>query len=322
MDGLLVVDKPVGPTSHDVVARVRRSLGERRIGHTGTLDPMASGVLVLLLGRATRLARFMGADEKTYEATVRLGVRTDTFDAQGEPAGPAYDGPWPSQPTIEAALDTFRGAFLQQPPAYSAKKIGGQRAYALARAHAHGGHDAPAPRPAAVPVVLRACAVTGCDGNTVALTLTCSAGFYVRSLASDLGDRLGTGGHLAALRRTRSGEATVDRALPLQTVEAAPDRATHELLPLSGMLTHLPAATLTPSGLDRVRHGARVGPADIVGARFALPAGPAAVPVATDDGRPLGDAVRLMAPNGDLVAMAQPAREGATVWLQPSVVLT
>ena len=134
MDGLLIVDKPAGPTSHDVVARVRRALGVRRIGHTGTLDPAATGVLPLVLGRATRLARFLSASDKAYEAVVHLGVATDTNDAEGAAAGPSYQGPLPSREVIDRALDAFRGTFLQQPPAYSAKKIDGQRSYRLARA--------------------------------------------------------------------------------------------------------------------------------------------------------------------------------------------
>src|SRR6266702_4810998 len=113
MDGLLVVDKPAGPTSHDVVARVRRALGERRIGHTGTLDPAATGVLPLVLGRATRLARFLSAGDKSYDAVFRLGIATDTNDAEGTPAGPAYRGPLPSRDLIDRALDAFRGTFLQ-----------------------------------------------------------------------------------------------------------------------------------------------------------------------------------------------------------------
>src|SRR4029077_18297592 len=133
MDGLLVVDKPAGPTSHDIVQRMRRVLKERSIGHTGTLDPMATGVLALVLGRATRLAKFLSSSDKSYEAVVTLGESTDTYDADGEPVGDRHQGPLPSRERIEAALDAFRGTFLQQPPAYSAKKIGGERSYKLAR---------------------------------------------------------------------------------------------------------------------------------------------------------------------------------------------
>src|SRR5437762_251006 len=138
MDGLLVVDKPAGPTSHDVVARVRRILKERGVGHTGTLDPAATGVLPLVLGRATRLARFLSASDKTYEAAIHLGVSTDTADADGTPVGTPYAGALPSRDAIDRALDGFRGSFLQEPPQYSAKKIGGKRSYTLARAAAAG----------------------------------------------------------------------------------------------------------------------------------------------------------------------------------------
>src|SRR5262245_2303634 len=134
MDGLLVIDKPVGPTSHDVVARVRRVLRENRIGHTGTLDPLASGVLPLVLGRATRLARFLSSADKTYRATLRLGIDTDTGDSAGLPTGPAHTGALPGAETIDLALNEFRGSFLQQPPVFSAKKVAGTRSYALARA--------------------------------------------------------------------------------------------------------------------------------------------------------------------------------------------
>src|SRR5262245_40133995 len=132
LDGLLVVDKPVGPTSHDIVSRVRRVLRERRIGHTGTLDPLASGVLLLVVGRATRRARFWTADAKRYEARIRLGFATDTYDGLGRPTTPLHDGPWPQLGRIEEALDKFRGTFDQQPPAFSAKKIAGRRSYRAA----------------------------------------------------------------------------------------------------------------------------------------------------------------------------------------------
>ena len=163
MHGVLVIDKPEGPTSHDVVARARRALGIPRIGHTGTLDPMATGVLLLVLGKATRLATFLSASDKSYDAVVRLGFATDTADAQGRPLGPVSERPIPSREEIDAALDAFRGAFLQQPPAFSAKKIDGRRSHRLARAHVrarmrsqvtryepeeHGQHLPPKPRSA------------------------------------------------------------------------------------------------------------------------------------------------------------------------------
>src|SRR5262245_22111215 len=143
LDGLIVIDKPTGPSSHDVVSRMRRVLGERRIGHTGTLDPLATGVLPLVVGRATRLARFMSASDKSYEAVVRLGVATDTADAEGSPLGSPFTGALPSRDEIDRALDAFRGTFMQQPPAFSAKKIGGKRSHRIARRAAW--PQAPAP---------------------------------------------------------------------------------------------------------------------------------------------------------------------------------
>src|SRR5258708_20637886 len=134
MDGLLVIDKPSGPTSHDVVARMRRVLGEKRIGHTGTLDPLGTGVLPLVLGRATRLARFLSGSDKTYEAVITLGVATDTADSHGTAVGAPHEGPLPAVRDVERALDAFRGSFLQQPPASSPQKIAGVRSYELARA--------------------------------------------------------------------------------------------------------------------------------------------------------------------------------------------
>jgi tRNA pseudouridine55 synthase len=206
MDGLLIVDKPSGPTSHDVVARLRRVLREKRIGHTGTLDPMATGVLVLVVGKATRLAKFLSASDKSYDAIVRFGFATDTNDAQGRPVGPVIDGAAPPREAIDAALDAFRGTFMQQPPAFSAKKVDGHRSYKLARsARALPAHPAP-PAPPALPapttVTTHRIDILKVDADTLALRVDCSAGFYIRSLAHDLGQRLGVGAHLAALRRT------------------------------------------------------------------------------------------------------------------------
>src|SRR5665213_2557754 len=201
MDGLLIIDKPAGPTSHDVVARMRRVLGERRIGHTGTLDPGASGVLPLVIGRATRLAKFLSGGRKTYEAIVRFGVATDTYDADGTQVGARSTEPPPSHDAIERALDDFRGTFTQQPPAYSAKKIDGERSYKAARA------DRPT-LPDPVSVTVHRLEFVRLDGDEATLRVDCSAGFYVRSLAHDLGIRLGVGAHLSALRRTVSAGLT------------------------------------------------------------------------------------------------------------------
>jgi tRNA pseudouridine55 synthase len=311
MDGLLLVDKPAGPTSHEVVACVRRALGERRIGHTGTLDPAATGILPLVLGRATRLARFLSGHDKSYDAVVRFGVATDTYDSEGTSAGPAHSGPRPARETIDRALEMFRGTFLQTPPAYSAKKIEGRRSYRLAR-RAKREHEAAAPGPARpvvsalpapVAVTARAIEITGFDGDTVSLHVECSAGFYVRSLAHDLGAALGVGAHLAALRRTDSGPLSVDDAIGLDVILLDPEQARRRMVPLAKMLSDLAAITLTSEGLAHAVHGRNVGPGD------------------TEQGAWHADAlfVRMLDSAGELVGIARPA--GAPGFLHPSVVL-
>jgi len=315
MDGLLVVDKPSGPTSHDVVARMRRVLREKRIGHTGTLDPMATGVLLLVVGKATRLAKFLSAGDKSYDAVVRLGFATDTADAQGRPLGPVSERPMPSRDAIDAALDAFRGTFLQQPPAFSAKKIDGQRSYKLARARRSAGSDPvgsdplgsdTAALPAPASVTTTRLEILTIEADCVTLRLDCSAGFYVRSLAHDLGERLGLGAHLTALRRTRTGDFGLDRALPLDAAERDPQRTAAAVVPLADMLPRLPSMVLTAEGATRVAHGQDVRPADSVLASTGLCAlSPPPF-------------VRLLDIRGDLLAIAEPAGAGL---LHPSVVL-
>ena len=306
MDGLLVIDKPTGPTSHEVVARLRRALGERRIGHTGTLDPAACGVLPLVLGRATRLARFLSTSDKLYEAVVQLGVATDTHDADGTPAGPVYEGALPPREAIDRALDAFRGTFLQQPPEYSAKKIDGRRSYRLARARAKSQGDGSAllstALPAPVSVTARAIDLVALEDDRVTLRVDCSAGFYVRALAHDLGERLGIGAHLLGLRRLKSGDLTIDQAVALDVIERDPSRALTALVPLSGMLPGLSAVTLTSDGVRHAVHGRDLGPADL------------------ERGVVGGDPFfRLLDPWGDLIGIATPA--GASGLLHPAVVL-
>jgi tRNA pseudouridine55 synthase len=327
MDGLLVVDKPSGPTSHDVVARMRRALHETRIGHTGTLDPMATGVLLLVVGKATRLAKFLNASDKSYEAVVRFGFATDTADAEGRPLGPVSDRAMPSREAIETALDAFRGTFLQQPPAFSAKKINGQRSYKLARdarlkpsrsedpVHladpadpADPAHPALPALPAPTSVTAHAIRIVSLDGDHVTLSVDCSAGFYVRSLAHDLGERLGVGAHLAALRRTRTGDFGLDRALPLDAAQSDPQRTARGLIPLASMLPALPAVILTTAGVARVGHGQNIRPEDhqvssLNSQPFALSAEPF---------------VRLLDSGGDLLGIAEATAAGL---LHPSVVL-
>jgi tRNA pseudouridine55 synthase len=330
MDGLLIVDKPVGPTSHDVVARVRVALGEPRVGHTGTLDPAASGVLPLVLGRATRLARFLSAAAKSYDAVIGLGVATDTFDASGRVSGTAHPGPLPDRAAIERALDAFRGTFLQQPPAFSAKKIGGRRSHRIARARqgappAQPGAEPAAPTlPAPARVAAYAIEVVGVEAARVHLRIECSAGFYVRSLADDLGRQLGVGGHLVALRRTSSGDFTLDDAVPLETIVRDPAAARAALTPLGRMLPGVSALRLTPEGARRARHGADLGPAHFVAAasEWAPGAGKSGGTARGEGaGAPdgAGACFRLVGPDGELVGLAEPT--GTPGLLHPAVVL-
>jgi tRNA pseudouridine55 synthase len=304
VDGLLVIDKPAGPTSHDVVARMRRVLREQRIGHTGTLDPLATGVLPLVIGRATRLARFLSSSDKTYDAVVRLGYATDSGDAEGAPVGDRYDGPLPTVDVINLALDVFRGQFLQQPPVFSAKKIGGTRSHRLARAKARpasGESDSPVRLASLTPVsvTVSRIEITSLDRDRLSLTLDCSAGFYVRALAHDLGVRLGVAAHLAALRRTRSGKLTVAEAIPLESAIQDPDATTARIIPLGRMLTELPAMTLDADAIARAVHGRDLE------SRI------------TNAG---SQHVRLLDADGDLVAIAEPSVNGPG-FLHPSVVL-
>lgn len=284
MTGVLLIDKPGGLTSHDVVARLRRTLRERAIGHAGTLDPMATGLLVLMVGRATRLASLLSGHDKTYDATIRLGQSTSTDDAEGDPVGsPASP---PTEADVRAALDAFSGTFLQVPPAHSARKVAGTRAYRLARANR--------------PVLLEPTEVTvreliwhGLEGSDLRLRLRVSAGFYVRSLARDLGARLGCGGHLAALRRVASGRFRVEDALPLAVAErAAADVLEKALIAPAEALDDLPAAWLNAAGLQRVLHGNVVGPAHVQGH----------LPTAAEQ---VVSRVRLLAADGRLVALAR-----------------
>jgi tRNA pseudouridine55 synthase len=294
MDGLLVVDKPVGPTSHDVVARVRRALGFRRVGHTGTLDPGASGVLLVVIGRATRLARFLNGGDKTYEAVVRLGIQTDTHDAQGRQVGEAHRGPIPSRDRLDRALEAFRGTHLQQPPAYSAKKIAGRRSYEFARARRP---ENPARLPTPVTVTARSIEILGTDDTTATLRVTCSAGFYMRALAHGLGEQLGVGAHLVALKRIGSGDFTIADACDLEMIEREPEAARQRIIALAEMLPGLASVVLTPEGARRAGHGVDLGPSDLVKAHVTWRAVEAGG----------GPRVRLLDAAGGLVAIAEPA---------------
>ncbi|HEX6736872.1 MAG TPA: tRNA pseudouridine(55) synthase TruB, partial [Vicinamibacteria bacterium] len=194
MNGVLVVDKPPGPTSHDVVDRVRRALGQRRAGHTGTLDPFASGVLPVCLGKATRLVRFLSEGEKHYRAQVRLGFATTTDDRLGQPLG-APRQVQVAEADLRRALQGLTGELRQVPPAYSARRVAGRRLYALARAGVEVEREA-------APCTVHALELVSFAGERLELEVRCSPGTYVRALARDLGEALGVGGHLEELRRT------------------------------------------------------------------------------------------------------------------------
>jgi tRNA pseudouridine55 synthase len=291
VDGVLVIDKPQGLTSHDVVAAARRALGETRIGHTGTLDPLATGVLPLAIGRATRLVRFLTASDKDYVADVRFGVTTDSYDVTG--AETRRTDVVPSRDALLAAVQALTGDYLQLPPAFSAKKVEGRRAYRLARQNQ--------------PVVLTPAPVRVARADLLEFTgacarvaLTCSAGFYVRSFAHALGELTGTGACLEALRRTRSGEFSLDIAMSMELLQNA-SRADASLVALEGLLARFPAVTLTDGGRLHVSHGRELGPGDYA-------AGP------VDSAW-----VRLFDDTGALVALATPGHAPGS--LHPSVVL-
>ena len=303
MDGVLLIDKPAGLTSHDVVALLRRSSGERRIGHTGTLDPLATGLLPLVLGQATRLSAYLTRGDKTYEATIRLGFSTETDDALGKPVG-AVSATLPGAAEVDLALARFRGTFEQMPPQHSAKMVAGRRAYELAR------RDQPvALKP--VVVTVRALTTLGRDGDLLQLEVTATAGFYVRGLARDLGAALGCGAHLRALRRTRSGAFHIADALAFEEAERLGPAVAAHVVPPARALPHLPAVTLNAAGLARAVHGNPLGPGHLEGRPDVMPATGSGVV------EPLAQVVRLLALDGRLVALAEP-KAGA---LHPVVVL-
>lgn len=289
-DGVLVVDKPAGPTSHDIVLLARRALQIARIGHTGTLDPFATGVLPLALGRATRLARFLTAGDKEYVADVRFGAETDTYDATGQVT--AESPARPDQAGLTAALAQFEGRIQQAPPPFSAKQIDGQRLYALAR---RGTALAPAPVEVHISQLALECYADG----VARIRVVCSAGTYIRVLAHELGRAAGTCACLQALRRVRSGEFDLDGAV-------LPDRlgdvsaVARAFRPMERLLAGWRVAVLTNEGLRRASHGNEVGPAHLD-----------SVPAARQP-------IKLVDRTGRLVAVAEPASPGG--W-HPSVVL-
>ena len=241
-DGVLLVDKPSGMTSHDVVAVARRTLGTRRVGHTGTLDPFATGLLVLLVGRGTRLAQYVAGEPKVYDATIVFGAETTTDDLTGEVTREAA---LPESDDVDRGIESLTGPLRQTPPDYSAKQVAGRRAYAAARAGTPLALDA-------VSVTVHSWQIRRRTGTELDVTITCGGGTYVRALARDLGRAAASAAHLTALRRVRSGPFDVADAVSLGTLDR--DRAA-TLQPLRLAIPHLPTQVVGDDDLRRVRHG-------------------------------------------------------------------
>jgi len=267
MDAVLVIDKPAGMTSHDVVARVRRLIGERSVGHLGTLDPLATGVLPLLAGRFTRLAQFYTAADKTYEGVIRLGVATDTWDADGKALGP----PQPIKVSLEElqkAARGFTGEIEQQPPKFSAKKIAGVPAYKLARKD----HEVELKK---VKVQVHRFEIHNLEDDRARFTAEVSAGTYVRGLAHELGEKLGMGAHLAELRRRRSGEFTIEQAVTLDQLAEfrnkgllqTPEWVSKISLHPRQILPQIPSVTVNDETAGLIGNGRAVNLPEFSGAR-------------------------------------------------------
>ena len=318
MDGALIIDKPAGLTSHDVVARVRRTLGEKRVGHTGTLDPFATGVLVVLVGRATRLAQFLSGAEKEYAAVIRLGYATDTGDLTGSPR---YMGENSKELALldtaradtvttcktAAALESLRGEIDQVPPMYSAKKQQGRKLYELARRGEEVDRKAVRVNILEFEPQKRGGSLLTHNGDgtsDLAVRVVCSAGTYIRTLAEDFGRCLGVGAHLAALRRTRAGQFQIDRALTLAQLQekAAASSLDAVLLSPDAALASLPCLPLSAAEVRRVRHGMNVGPEVGVGLAWGE-----------------GERVRMRDEAGNLIAVG--FYDAVTKLLHPRVVV-
>jgi tRNA pseudouridine55 synthase len=307
LDGILVVDKPIGPTSHDIVGLIRRLAATKRVGHGGTLDPFASGVLPVFLGRATRVVEFHLMDRKRYRATVCFGAASTTDDLEGELT--PSDGPVLTRAAVEAVLPDFIGTIQQRPPAYSAIKLGGRRAYAMARA---GETVELAPREITIEeLTLIDWDDTDPERAIAVVDVMCSAGTYVRALARDLGERLGNAAYLGALRRTGAGAFGEADALSLDTVRAAANNGMDDLSallrPIDFGLERFPEVSLTEREVDAVARGQFIRPTAGFGGgaelyRLRAPDGRlAALAVAIDGGRLAPDKVLV-----DPVATAVP----------------
>jgi tRNA pseudouridine55 synthase len=299
IDGILVVDKPSGRTSHDVVEMVRRLAGFRQIGHLGTLDPLATGVLVLALGRATRLARFYSGRRKRYTCAVRFGFATDTYDADGEAAGPDA-APSLNPEAIASLAAKFVGRIEQVPPPFSAKKIHGRPAHELARKNKPVKLDP-------VEVDVYEFRLTGIEGSTARFAVECGAGTYIRSLAHELGKLQGSGAHLSEIVRTAVGEFTLDQAVSIPDLErdAKAGEFARRVIPLEGMLPDFPRATVLPIIERRVLHGAKftLPLAQIQPGKITVAQG---APEQLDSGDWKPSRLRVFNQQGRLIAIAEP----------------
>ncbi len=296
-DGVLVVDKPQGPTSHDIVAAVRQWVRPSKTGHTGTLDPAATGVLPVCVGAATRLSRFLARGPKAYAGRIVLGIATNTYDAEGSIVA-SLPADRVSLQDARRAAAALTGDLMQTPPPWSAKRVGGRRSYALARVGKQG-------LLSPCPVRVDRFDLLELEGSSLTFEVECSSGTYVRSLAQDLGAALGCGAHLAELRRTRSGPFTVERASSLGEVEEAARRGAlaEILVPLEEVDLGLETARLTLSGARSALAGRRIALSEI---SSPVPGGMAQV--------------RLLDPAGRLLGVAEPAA-GQEGGLQPRLIL-
>lgn len=249
MNGILIIDKPGGWTSHDVVNKTRRILQEKKIGHTGTLDPLATGVLVLCIGKATRIVRYLESDDKAYIAELRLGVTTDTLDSQGKVLDTREYTP-PSLERIKEVLADFLGEIRQRPPAFSALKVSGVPSYRLARQGSSPKHDERT-------VTIRSIDLIDFQDPLVKFSVHCSKGTYVRTLCADIGERLGMGAHLASLIRTRAGRFTLEQAISLEQLAemTAGGSVASALISPEQALQELLSVTVDRAAADRIAHG-------------------------------------------------------------------
>src|SRR5712692_2242388 len=297
-DGALVINKPKGKTSHDVVDAVRHLAGFRQIGHLGTLDPLATGVLVLLLGRATRLVQFYAGRRKRYSAGFRFGFATDTYDSDGEAQGP--DAPPSLHRAVLERLAAERiGRFEQVPPSFSAKKIHGRPAYELARKK-----QAVELKP--VEVELFEYRLTEIEGSIARFVIECSSGTYIRALAHEMGEKLGCGGHLAEITRTAVGEFWLEQAIKLEELAEAKQagKFADRLIPLESLLTNFPRVNVLPVVEKRVRHGTKfnITLAQLQPGRVEPPPG---ATTQLDGGEPKPPRLRVFSQQDKLIAIAE-----------------